>query len=200
MRSIIMVLMLVFATSSPMFADEITVAELKVGRFSEALQKQLEEELTVRYDIEGQNVYLLYKSSIWPVAIKLTQKDRTELLTYIQKYKAWNKKASAEGDKFQKNIGELVVRGLWKSGDDWHGVDEASMTVVFFSQSTKTHQMVLSFEKWQSSSNEYISIQPNEVYIGYENVLALEEAISEAGLKTAVKKRVKEKSVESKYE
>jgi hypothetical protein len=200
MRRIIAMMTLALLIPPTMWADEIEVAEFKVGRFNSVFKKQMDEEFMVRYDIEKKNIFLVFKDVLWVVAVKITDEERMNLLTYIQKYKAWNKKATAEGDKLQKNIGELGIQGIWKTGDDWQVSGDSIMAAVFFSQSTTTHQLVLSFQKWQSLGNEFITVEPSEIYFSYKDVLALEGAISDSGLQKAIKKRVKEKSVESKYD
>ena len=95
-----------------------------------------------------------------------------------------------EFDKITNKV-EVVTTGLWSG-------DTGSLT-SFFSQSTTNHQLVLSFEKLQSSNNEYITHNPEKIYLSKEQVQEIAKGFDSGYIKSFLEKRTKKQSIEDTF-
>lgn len=158
------------------------------------------QDMRLKYDTEDQSLLWYIDYTMSPIAIVLEDAVRITLLKYIQKYKEWNKKASQMRVKVNKKIGELPPTTVWfKYGGDWETDDFETIHVKFFSQSTQKHQLIIYFEGLRSSDNKYATDKPRQLYFWWNEVIALEKAISDKAVKSYIDKVNKKKSIEESF-
>ena len=77
--------------------------------------------------------------------------------------------------------------------------DKNSIKASFFSQNTERHQLVLSFGKIQSCSNEYIDHKPDQLYIDYEEALIIKQLLTQDSIDKSIQEFEKQKSIEDDF-
>lgn len=182
-------------------AKEYTVKrELEANIWNEFLGGLIEQKMRLNYDTSFEHLLWYVDYTMFPIAIVLTDTSRTKLLEYIKKYKEWNLKASKKGIKLDKTLG--VIEDMWvyfKYGDEWHSDYNTNIVLNFFSQSTKKHQMTISFEELESSRNEYITYKPQTLYLWWDEVIEFEKSISDNAIKNYMKEIEKKQKIEEEF-
>lgn len=161
-------------------------------------------------DFISKNTYLIYGSNqslywcidytLTPTVILLKDTTRETLLEYIEKYKKWNRKATQKGVKLEKEIGVLPSTIVsFKLGDDWQSDYSARIHIIFFSQSTKRHQLIIDIDKLVSRDNEYITWKPEKLYLWWDEVVDFEKAINNKAIKKYINYVKKKQSIEEEF-
>lgn len=173
---------------------------LKANIYNDILGGFVDQKMHLSYDTEDDEFLLYVDYMIWPIAIQFTDTLRTTLLTYIQKYKEWNKKATEKGVELEKEIGILPLTKIWfKSGDTWARDNSAEIHTKFFSQSAKKHQLIIYFEILSSVYNEYNTHRPDALYFWWKDVIAFEKAINDRSYQKYIEEIEKKKSIEDEF-
>src|ERR1043166_5598055 len=143
-------------------AKEIVISKGEIYKYNDLFKHMSPCEYSLRYDTDDKTLGIYFPNNVIQSAFFFNDEQRLKLIGYIDKYKEWNKQAKVDKVKLEKEIGKFRGRGFWNYGGDWESTGlERDITVLFFSQTTKTHQMVLQFEKWVSNRNEYITLNPD---------------------------------------
>ena len=119
----------------------------------------------------------------------------------IQKYKAWNKKASAKKVKLEKEITSIPVnRAFWRFGKgDWDFTDRSSFKLVFFSQTENHHQLVFLFPKLKSKYNSYSSHNPGELYFDFSNSEKIRSSLTSESIKSFLISAKKQAEIDAEF-
>ena len=145
--------------------------------------------------------------------IQFSKNERNKLIRFIEKYKAWNIKASKKGDKFYKQIGTINIRGLWQiSGTEWMADEQCTADVVFSSKTKTKHLFAISFrEEWNGlKTTQYSGLKdksPSGLYFTWSKTLILKKFISQKHIDKKIrqnapkkiKKQNKKKYFETEY-
>jgi len=173
---------------------------LKANIYNDILGGFVNQNMHLSYDTEDKKFLLYIDYMIWPIAIEFTDTLRITLLTYIEKYKEWNKKASQKGVKLEKEIGVLPQTTVWfKSGDSWEIDFSVVIHVKFFSQSTQKHQLIIYLETLTSADNKYITNQPEALYFWWKNVVAFEKAIIDESIEDYINEVQEKQNIEEEF-
>ena len=133
----------------------------------------------------------------------LNKEHRKILISIVDKYLEWNEKAISKEVTLEKIIEiDLVVRGVYKSLDEWYwSCNKPSSLIIpsFLSQNTKRHQLILSFGKIQSCSNEYMDHKPDQLYIDYEEALIIKQLLTQESIDKTIQEYEKQKSIEDDF-
>lgn len=173
---------------------------LKANIYNDILGGFVDQNMHLSYDTEDKKFLLYIDYMIWPIAIEFTDTLRITLLTYIEKYKEWNKKASQKGVKLEKEIGVLPQTTVWfKSGDSWEIDFSVVIHVKFFSQSTQKHQLIIYLETLTSADNKYITNQPEALYFWWKNVVAFEKAIIDESIEVYINEVQEKQNIEEEF-
>ena len=185
-----------------MFSEQIQLGLVNVNLYNEMLKNFRDVEIKFKYD-QSTDQILMYTYDFRTTVHILNKEDREIFISMFDKYIEWNEKAISKEVTLEKTIEiDLVVRGVFKSVDDWHwSCERPSNSIVagFFSQNTKRHQLVLSFGKIQSCSNKYIDHKPDQLYVDYEEALIIKQLLTQDSLDKAIQEFEKQKSIEDDF-
>lgn len=185
-----------------MFSEQVEHGSVEVKRWNDIWETMGDIELNFKYDKSEDKIYM-YTYGYSTVAHLLNKEDRGILISIVDKYIEWNEKAISKEVTLNKRIEiDLVVRGVFKSLDDWHwSCKKPSNSIVakFFSQNTKRHQLLLSFGEIQSCSNDYMDHKPDQLYIDYEEALIIKQLLTQGSLDKTIQEFEKQKSIEDDF-
>jgi len=153
-------------------------------------------------DIKGkkkiEKIRMSIQGTIYYTTFTFTDAQRKLVLKHIAKYKEWNKKAISKEVKIEKNIGKIegvAASFVIGKGDNHYSGKSNSLSFTFFSRSKKQHELVIDFSKLKKTSNRFITYMPNTLYLTWENVIQLEETISEAKIERGIASFHRKKAV-----
>lgn len=150
----------------------------------------------------GNIIQLYFNAAITRNCLEIIPEERMKILEIINKFKDWHKKALKEKVKIDKNINNIDYDLSWRSiyGDDWYHSKKDKMYFGFFSQSTKHHQLTIQFSKGHDINNSYIDNRPETLYLEYEQVLFLENFLSDDYINKQIEIAKKEKEKEDMFQ
>jgi len=199
MRKLILVPLFFFTT---LCSEQINHGTFKGKRFNDVWKQFTDVQCNFKYN-NSEDMLYMYIYGYTTTAHLLDKEQRAILTSIVNKYFEWNEKAISKEVEIEKTIDiELVVRGVFNLGDEWHwSCKKPSNSIVakFFSQNTKRHQLVLSFEKIKSCSNSYIDYKPDQLYFDYEEVLIISKLLLQEALDETMKEFEKQESIEDDF-
>ena len=171
-----------------------TVFRGTYGRYNNVASKINEEEYELRSYYNADEFYFFTKYITNESWIRLDTSALEVLRNAISKYLEWEKKATDEGVKIQKDMPDatFVTDVAWSNGHSGKQALGSDLLVkfTFFSQSEKRHQMGLETNKIEvealnssgtGTAFDYESFQ-TQLYFDKEQVLELQKGISEEHL------------------
>lgn len=175
--------------------------EINAYHWNSVFERFNEFQINFQYDEESDKVYIFIPEFIALVSYELDSIDRKAILETIDKYIEWEKKAIEMEVEIEKRIDSIYFKGWFRIGDNWEYSYRKSCGIEFsfFSQSLSRHQLVLSFESIVSSKNRYITHKPEQVYLEFNNVIGLRNALSKKIIKEAIKEEIKQKKIEDAF-
>lgn len=179
-------------------ADDIKYRDdLSYMAYNGVWKKMFNKDLDIRINAEEKTINLYIDEAQGRSVILLDDKARKELVAAIEKYNRWNKKASADGVKLEKDIATIKpVWYLYYVGKKWRTFYGNDFQVRFFSQSKKIHQFVFVFPEVSTPSNENISHKIETMYLSYKQANALRKALAPGLIARAIAKGQKQKVIE----
>lgn len=179
MRVALVIIIGATAVSLPSYCEEIYCKEITPTHFNDVWGEHIESKFQINYD-EPDGEFIFYLSeAITTFAFSLTRAEADSLVSRVEKYKAWNIKASQKEVKLQKEIGTFKTKWTgWKLGDDWSFGPGCDVSIVFFSQTEDVHQLVFVFPKVTSRSNEYDTHKAETIYFGWDDAKLLGEVLA----------------------
>ncbi|WP_444919339.1 hypothetical protein ACJJID_00100 (plasmid) [Microbulbifer sp. CnH-101-G] len=172
------VIFAVFSVSA--FAESLTYRDdIKPMTYNDILKKQLVTGTRVDYDPEKDQFEFYIKQGISLVGFKLSRNQADSLIETIDKYQAWDQKAKKKAVTLEKEIAQVPTGEVyWRFGNgDWSFGPDANLRMVFFSQNTERHQLVMQFSKFVSSRNSYLGHNPQALYFDYDEALKLRDSL-----------------------
>ena len=169
--------------------------------YNDVWKRQYDMATRIDYDQEKDAFDFYIKENLYLTGFTLSRKEADSLIALIDKYKEWNLKASKKGVTLEKEIGKFESEGtFWKIGNgDWSFGYGVNITAIFFSQSEKIHQLVISFPKFKSKYNEYLSHKPETIYFGFKEAMKLREALTEESVQSFLKKAKKQAEIDAEF-
>ena len=166
--------------STLVFADQERFQKVTGYHFNDIWKKMSAFQLDLRYDREEDKVYIYIPEFITTVAFELDAGDRQQFILMIDKYVEWRHKAIEMEVELEKDIADIKLKGYYELGDEWHHTCKKSSLIrsSFFSQNKTRHQLVLSFGKIIDCYNQYSDHKPASVYLEYDDILILREALT----------------------
>jgi hypothetical protein len=178
MKKITLILALLFTTS---FSKSFVVNDkLKWTYLNETFNTISKKNISIYYDTEIDIFYLSFKSPISDIRFLFKTSDDYDLRHSIEKYKEWNKKASAKKVKITKVINQVDVPKAYFSQFNRFHTGFGSMKYLFNSHSTQTHNLAI-LGKLQSDSNQF-SYTEIWIILTYSEANALHKALSPKSL------------------
>jgi hypothetical protein len=174
---------------------------IKPKQYNEVWKQQFDSEFLVRYD-DRDREFLFYSNeaiAVFGFCLNSTQVD--SLVSIIEKYKEWNIKASKKEVKLDKEIAKLPTKYTFcKMGDDWSVGPSIDISVYFFSQTPKVHQLVFLFPKFTSRTNEYDTHKGETLYFNWDNALAMIEIFSDKYFGNFMINLEKQKAIDEEFQ
>ena len=204
MKKLLVLFVFLLATELTVYAhsDEVKVGEGHLWKYNSLIKRQLKSEYVLNYDTENKQAYFIIEggglATFFVSAIK--DEQRVKLLSYLDKYQDWNKKAMSEGVTLEKEIGSFNARGMWMVNKDMmNDSDGHDVSASFFSQNKSTHQFVLQFQKYTSSTNQFETEQPDDLYFSYSQAKDFEKLLTDESIQVAIKKAAKGKKITDEF-
>ena len=189
MKKIFLILFSLIALTS--FSQEEVMFKTKGQHFNKILKQMVGCDIEMRYDIENESVMLYAEDGIGSICYMYKEAQIDSMSAIFEKYFKWEKQAvemKVEIEKSIKQISNLTAGFTFGSGD-WNIDFSSTIGASFFSQSTTNHQLVLSFEKLQSSDNEYITHNLERIYFSKEQVQEIAKGFDSGYIKSFLEKR-----------
>ncbi len=185
-----------------LYANEHVIFNGKGFAYNELMKGLIDTDYAIKYDDQKQVFYLFKANLLTASWIEFSNENLATLRANLQKYQEWEKAASAKGVELEKALpdSEIATKVVWKLGEDWHHADDLTVGFLFFSQSTKRHQLVIQTNNVSSSDNEFVSFSLDPIYLDKKQTSALLDAISEKSLKKALDKLKKQKADEAAFQ
>lgn len=176
-------------------------SDIKPKHYNEVWKKQYESATRIDYDPEKDSFDFYIKENLYLIGFTLTRAQADDLVKAIEKYKEWNIKASRKGVTLEKEIAQLSTSGtFWKIGNgDWSFGNGVNVSAQFFSQNTKTHQLVIFFPKFVGKYNKYSSHRPEELYFGYKEALKLRNALTSEAVSKFMVQAKKQAEIDAEF-
>ena len=180
------------------FSQETFYGEVKGKTLNEIYGQFLDSSLKLSYDQDTESIGLYTKDILATTVYYFKKDEKDPLIEIIDKYLEWRLTAISNEVKIQKTI-DITFNSLagFTYGDELFGDRSANITGIFFSRDKKNHELVLSFDKLVSFSNEFIDHKPENVYLEYEKVLELKKLLSDEKISEVEIDIKKQKEIEN---
>jgi len=156
-------------------------------------------DFSIWYDTGSRHLifHAVLDEGMFGFALSLAQAD--SLAGIVEKYKAWNIRASRMKVELEKEIAPLPVAGTyWDVGSKRLRGAVTELPVYFFSQTEVKHQLVLTFPPFVSKDGR--SFQPPSVYFDWTNALELRRALSDQAMKAFLAKPLTREQIAGEFE
>ena len=188
MKKVVYSLIFYIFFSPFIFAEEIEYLKLNLNVYNKSSGQLSESPSKLTYVPGTKVVNLYYKSGFVEVALLLSKSDREKLISYLNKYIEWEKKAQKKNVYLKKMIGVLDLVIYFKYCDFWHKGTNVIATIWFLTQYKNRHQFIIHFIKTISKQDKFISFKPESLYFDYNDVLKFKKIISKDFIQKEVKK------------
>lgn len=178
MNKMIIIFSLFLSLSS--YADSARYNDsLSYYSYNEIFKSLDKHNIRIKYDTVYKEFEVYIDRAGVTTNFSLSRKSADKIITAISKYEKWNKKATSNEIKLQKKIDTINLLYHWNTGEkNWFSGDISIIELIFFSQSTKRHQFVISFPKTKDIENKYISIKPDNMFFDLNQIIAFKDALS----------------------
>ncbi len=175
--------------------------DIKPKYYNDVWKRQYDMAARIDYDQEKKTFDFYIKENMYVTGFTLSRGQADTLIALIDKYKAWNLKASKKGVTLEKEIGKFETSGtFWKIGKgDWSFGYGVKSSATFFSQTKQTHQLVIFFPKFKSKYNEYSNHKPETIYFGFKEAMKLREALTDKSVQSFLKKAKKQAEIDAEF-
>ncbi len=148
-------------------------------------------------DSKDNRVELIFTDNVTRVLVSFDETNLSQLRRGVDKYFKWEKKAVLKKVKFEKVIMKVPAEISWKlkSKPYYENIDrKAAVTLTFFSQNVKTHQLMLSFGEVHAAHNRYLDYSPRDIYLFKTGAEHFKKYITNDYIKKAIVKEEKKKN------
>lgn len=199
MKKVFLLIGLIFLLSFGLFADEYSIFTGNAYTYNRVWKKLDETQFLIKYDDE-ENIYYLFTvdwlNKIW---IYLSEDDLQTIRNTIAKYQDWVKIAKENSVEIDKEIPNSSIRTIvsWLYGDDdWYSASGLVLSFSAFSQTTQRHQLVITSNKVESYSNEFIDVELEPLYFDESEAQELLNGISTEKIEAAKEEHNKKKEAQ----
>ena len=107
--------------------------------------------------------------------------------------------------KLNKTIDAITPRPKYihfTSGNEWRNNKYVLefISLKFFSQTPDKHQLLIDIPKLEDIQDEFITYDPEQLYLWWDEVIALENAISDNAVKNYISEVKKKQNIEEEFE
>lgn len=180
MKRFSLVLGLIFFTVFSLFADEYSLFSGNAYTYNDVWKKLDETQFLIKYDDEEKTYYLFTSDWMNKIWIYLSDNDLETIRNAMKKYQDWIKIAKEKQVEIDKDIPNSTIRTkvTWKFGDDWYSASGFILNFSVLSQTTQRHELVISSNKVDSYSNQFIDIKLDTLYFEEKDVDAFLKGIN----------------------
>ncbi len=200
MRFSLFIMLLSFSIQS--YSDQITYrTDLNPARYDTTLKKQIQSELKINIDDKDNSMYFYSSEEKGMFGFMLTSEQTRELVNSIEKYITWNKRATTEKIKLEKQISIITSQlTYWKTGNaNWTYGDNTNIKSVFLSLKDQGHQYVLVFSQTRSVKDPSVTHNPESLYFSYNEAQKLLSVFSDRAIAEFLEASRKQKAIESNF-
>ncbi|PCJ82063.1 MAG: hypothetical protein COA49_03640 [Bacteroidetes bacterium] len=171
------------------------------SHFNQTLKQMVDCEIMVNVSIPDSSIIIYVEDGLGYVAYTLNGTLIETMKAVFQKYFDWEKQAIEMGVEISKAIQEFrYINSAFKYGNgEWSFDSSGGFNCSFFSQSKTNHQLVFSFDKLQSNSNQFITHKPENIYLSNSQVLELSKGFDYNFIKEFLQKATKQQSIEDSF-
>lgn len=139
-----------------------------------------ETQFLIKYDDEEKTYYLFTSDWMNKIWIYLSDNDLETIRNAMIKYQDWIKIAKEKQVETDKDIPNSTIRTkvTWKFGDNWYSASGFILNFSVLSQTTQRHELVISSNKVDSYSNQFIDIKLDTLYFEEKDVDAFLKGIN----------------------
>ncbi len=152
------------------------------------------ESMSLAYDASNGDMVLKIKSYTETYALELNKKSRESLVSAINKYNKWNKKASDRGVKLSKEIVKIKPTKYTKfERDQTYLANGREFSVSFVSKSEKKHFLLFAFPKFASDNFSMLKFNLPSMVFSYKQANELKNALTDESIKKFFKNKSENK-------
>lgn len=195
------VLILGLFICSRLYGDEYLIKTIDATTYNKFLSMELEEELRFKYNDKEDYFYLKVDQTLGSLWIVITREQLSILRASLSKYLEWELMAVKQKITLNKEIpdSKIITKVSWTYGDNWYYANGFNLHAKFFSSNTKKHEFVLYSNKVNSTSNQFIDIRLDNVYLVKDGVDELLEATSDKFINEKIEAHRKQKEKEEMF-
>ncbi|PLW80817.1 hypothetical protein C0585_00630 [Candidatus Woesearchaeota archaeon] len=202
MKKIIFIFLILFSVT--IFSkDYINIYKGTPERYNNVWKKFNSIEFDIDYYPKEKVFYFRFNDVLTPVNIRIPNNQKKEkdklsnkIIKLCNKYIEWVKIALENKAEIDKPLPKGELRNLcivWKLGNEvFQSSDSFDIQTYVFSQNLKKHAFLLKFQKAYSTKNQFITIKPETLYFGYNDIIRMKKALSPENLSNAEKEFKKE--------
>lgn len=199
MKKLFLSISLIFLLSFDLFADEYSIFKGNAYTYNNVWKNLDETQFLIKYDDEKNIYYLFTEDWINKIWICLSEDDLQTIRNTIAKYQDWVKIAKENQVEIYKEIpnSSIKTKVLWLYGeDDWYSASGLVLSFNLLSQNTQRHQLVITSNKVESNSNEFIDVKLESLYFDETEAQELLNGINTEKIEAAKKEYNKKKEVQ----
>ncbi len=175
--------------------------DINAFHYNDILKQMLKAETQLNYDDEYNEFMFYFSDGLIKNVIIIDENETKKILTAIDKYEDWNKKAIKKAVTLEKNIAKIELGvNSWRIGNtEWVKSDAITLSITFLSQNKNRHQLLFSFSKAQAMANDYLTNRPCSLYFDTKDIEKLKESLSSEAVKKFLIKMKKQKKIEEEF-
>mgnify|MGYP007102047915 CR=1 FL=1 len=154
-------------TSLYVFADEYSLFTGNACTYNDIWKNLSETQFLIKYDDSEKTYYLFTADWMNKIWVYLSDDDLQTIREAIIKYQDWVKIAKEKQVEINKEIPNATIRTkvVWNFGDDWYSSSGFTLSFSVLSQNTQRHEFLISSNKVTSSSNQFVNVKLDTLYI-----------------------------------
>ncbi len=165
-------------------------------------KKIFDKQIKVTYTKEDKQSNIYFEDTLGVSTLCLVPDERIEkLISYIDKFEEWKKKAAAERSSWRREIGTVKVeKTFFRIEDNLHSGYPAEFSTSFFTQPNRTYQFVMNFGSIQADDNQFMTHKDlNDRYMSSAQAKKLKDSLTSAAIEKAVAKYDTDKKVADEF-
>lgn len=134
------------------------------------------------------------------IRYEIPDAKRESLYKILATFLSWYDRVQKKKISLNKPLGRLKTTASFGYYSKLHETfkNEGTINFSFFTQNSTDQYLVVEFEKLQSWSDKYVSLEPKTLYFDYYAVLKMKNALNAMALSEFIEKMKKEKEMEQK--
>ncbi|WP_394131029.1 hypothetical protein [Shewanella maritima] len=200
MRLLVTLVLLLLSYSS-YGADERYVNNIQPQYFDEEVNRLKTADASIDYNAEKDEFTIYFYEGMYVVGLRLSRSAADSLIAMIDKYESWNKKATVKAVTLDKEIAKVHTGyTFWRLGNSpWRVGRSVDLSLHFYSQSAKHHQLVFVIPKLQSIDNQYINYHPKEPHFDLEQAISLRDYFDRDNVIAFVRQKQKQADIDAEF-